>query len=136
MRWCALEGLYTGSVEWGECAGRHSGTSAHLGKVVFWRTPGNWENAGSVSWVAGVVVCGGGVVYRLGGAGRVGSGALARLRSWEGWFLVDSGELGNAGECEPGWLGAVVCGGEITYRLGGLGESGGGILARLRAWGV
>ena len=98
VRWCALEGLYTGSVEWGECAGRHSGTSAILGRVVFWRTPADWGNAGE--YEVGVAGCGGmrwrGCIHVWRGGESVRGGALARLQSWGGGS-GGLGELGYAG---------------------------------------
>ena len=73
--WCAAERLQTGLMGW-ERVGRHSGTSALLGR---------------------------------------GAGGLR-------------GTTGKCGECEAGWLGAMVCGGEVTYRLGGVGRECGAVL--------
>lgn len=93
-----------GSAGW-ESEERRSGTPAILGKVVFWRIPGDWGNVGRGAgrvWL-GAVVCVGGVVYRPGGVGRECGAALWHACGpGEGGFLADSGGLGKCGECEAG----------------------------------
>ena len=143
VRWCAAERLHTGLVEWEESAGQCSGTPVIPRRVVFWRTPADWGNAGECE--AGVAGCGG--MRRRGciqawWAGRVGGGILARLRSWGRWFSGGLRRTEECGEREPGvvrrsgvrWRGCMYTGlvewGESAGRRSGTPA----ILGRVVLW--
>lgn len=112
---CGLELIRCDGVRWRGCiqarwgresGERRSGTPALLGG---WFSGGLRRTGECGECEPGVTGCDGvqrrGCVQVWRGGERVRGDALARLRSWERWFLADSGGLGNVGSVSRGgWV--------------------------------